>query len=188
MAPRHRRRCRPRPAAGGDWVLSDTLVDAGGSRSAPRAKTSRSCTRSRRASTRTPISSRSAGSGSSPTSRPAGSGRSRSWRPASSSRSRSRHPLRALARPADPRLKGDLDRAELLRLGVAAAAARRSPAAQTRLCRFPQPHPLWRFVFVNHALTNPFFVPARYGSEDAASAARGRTEWTGSTSSTSARW
>ena len=33
---------------------------------------------------------------------------------------------------------------------------------------FPQPHPQWRFVFVNHALTNPFFVPAKNGSDDAA--------------------
>ena len=38
--------------------------------------------------------------------------------------------------------------------------------------RFPQPHPRWRLVFVNHALTNPFFVPAMNGSADACQAAR----------------
>jgi simple sugar transport system substrate-binding protein len=38
-------------------------------------------------------------------------------------------------------------------------------------------------VFVNHALRNPFFVPARYGSDDAASILGTRVEWTGSSSS-----
>jgi simple sugar transport system substrate-binding protein len=49
--------------------------------------------------------------------------------------------------------------------------------------RFPEPHPSWRIVFVNHALTNPFFVPAKYGSEDAASLLGVRVQWTGSVSS-----
>ena len=38
-------------------------------------------------------------------------------------------------------------------------------------------------MFVNHALTNPFFVPAKYGSHDAASLLGVTVEWTGSTSS-----
>ena len=31
---------------------------------------------------------------------------------------------------------------------------------------FPK-HPKWKFVFVNHVTTNPFFVPTKYGAEDA---------------------
>jgi simple sugar transport system substrate-binding protein len=72
-----------------------------------------------------------------------------------------------------------LDRAALLKLAAASAAGAAVPAA----LRFPQPHPRWRVVFVNHALTNPFFVPARYGSADAASLFGVRVEWTGSRSS-----
>lgn len=68
-----------------------------------------------------------------------------------------------------------LDRASLLRL--AAGAALGAGAG------FPQSHPRWRFVFVNHALTNPFFVPARYGSFDAGEILGVDVEWTGSTSS-----
>jgi len=67
------------------------------------------------------------------------------------------------------------DRAALLKL-AAGAALGSAPI-------FPQPHPRWRFVFVNHALTNPFFVPAKYGSDDAASILGASAEWTGSSSS-----
>ncbi|MGH2935862.1 MAG: substrate-binding domain-containing protein [Gaiellaceae bacterium] len=67
-----------------------------------------------------------------------------------------------------------LDRAALLRLAAGAAAG---------AVQFPQQHPRWRFVFVNHALTNPFFVPAKYGSYDAAKLLGARVEWRGSTSS-----
>ena len=70
-----------------------------------------------------------------------------------------------------------LDRAALLKLGAASAAASAIPQS----LRFPQPHPRWRIVFVNHALTNPFFVPAKNGSADAASLLGVRVEWTGST-------
>ena len=81
-------------------------------------------------------------------------------------------------------MTAEVDRADLLRLGVGAAGAtllnRVTPAAARR---FPQPHPDWRIVFVNHALTNPFFVPAKYGSEDAAMLLGAQTEWTGSTKS-----
>lgn len=67
------------------------------------------------------------------------------------------------------------DRAALLKL-AAGAALGSAPI-------FQQPHPRWRFVFVNHALTNPFFVPAKYGSDDAASILGASAEWTGSSSS-----
>jgi simple sugar transport system substrate-binding protein len=81
-----------------------------------------------------------------------------------------------------------LDRSALLRrLGAAAAAAAlASPLAESARAAtdsppgFILPHPPWRFVFVNHALTNPFFIPARYGIEDACSIFGVRFEWTGS--------
>lgn len=63
------------------------------------------------------------------------------------------------------------DRAALLKQAVVAAAAPSS---------FLLPHPRWRFVFVNHATTNPFFVPARYGIGDACSMFGVASEWTGS--------
>ena len=76
-----------------------------------------------------------------------------------------------------------LDRAALVRLlGVAGAAALAEPLAAASAARraFPQPHPRWRFVFVNHATTNPFFVPTRYGIEDACDLVGTTYEWTGS--------
>jgi simple sugar transport system substrate-binding protein len=67
------------------------------------------------------------------------------------------------------------DRAAALRLAASAAVAGR--------LGFPVSHPKWRFVFVNHALTNPFFVPARYGAEDASRLVGVGATWTGSRSS-----
>ncbi len=77
----------------------------------------------------------------------------------------------------------DVDRAGMLRLGVAALASTRSSHAAMGTTEFLQPHPAWRITFVNHALTNPFFVPAKYGSRDAASLLGVQAEWTGSASS-----
>ena len=34
---------------------------------------------------------------------------------------------------------------------------------------FIKSHPKWKFVFVNHVTTNPFFVPTIYGAQDACS-------------------
>jgi simple sugar transport system substrate-binding protein len=78
-----------------------------------------------------------------------------------------------------------LDRAALLRLAAGAAAVGAVPDGLRKALdvNFPQPHPQWRFVFVNHALTNPFFVPAKYGSEDACALLGAKVEWTGSLSS-----
>jgi simple sugar transport system substrate-binding protein len=67
------------------------------------------------------------------------------------------------------------DRAAALKLAASAAVASR--------LKFPVAHPAYRFVFVNHALTNPFFVPARYGSDDAARLLGVTATWTGSRSS-----
>ena len=44
-------------------------------------------------------------------------------------------------------------------------------------------HPEWKFVFVNHVTTNPFFVPTQYGIADACSAFGCTYQWTGSQTS-----
>ena len=74
------------------------------------------------------------------------------------------------------------DRARLLRrAGVAAAAAAvLAGRAEGAPDSFIRSHPRWRFVFVNHATTNPFFVPTRYGIQDACSLFGVDFEWTGS--------
>ena len=46
--------------------------------------------------------------------------------------------------------------------GVEGALAATNGAASA----YPK-HPKWRFVFVNHVTTNPFFVPTQYGADDA---------------------
>ena len=68
-------------------------------------------------------------------------------------------------------MSGTLDRATLLRRAAVAAVAPKE---------FLRPHPRWRFVFVNHATTNPFFVPTRYGIADACSLFDVTAEWEGS--------
>jgi simple sugar transport system substrate-binding protein len=45
--------------------------------------------------------------------------------------------------------------------------------------KFPK-HPQWKFTFVNHVTTNPFFVPTRYGAEDACALLGCSYQWTGS--------
>jgi len=40
--------------------------------------------------------------------------------------------------------------------------------------------PKWRFVFVNHVTTNPFFVPTQYGASDACALLGATYQWTGS--------
>lgn len=44
-------------------------------------------------------------------------------------------------------------------------------------------HPKYRFVFVNHVTTNPFFVPTQYGAQDASSLINTTFQWTGSQNS-----
>ncbi len=75
------------------------------------------------------------------------------------------------------------DRARLLRragLPAAAAAGFAGTATAATPAAFLRRHPRWRFVFINHATTNPFFVPTRYGIEDACSLFGVDFEWTGS--------
>src|SRR6201987_3089347 len=52
-------------------------------------------------------------------------------------------------------------------------------AAEEALGKFPK-HPTWKFTFVNHVTTNPFFVPTRYGAEDACALLGCSYQWTGS--------
>jgi simple sugar transport system substrate-binding protein len=40
-------------------------------------------------------------------------------------------------------------------------------------------HPKWKFVFVNHVTTNPFFVPTQYGADDACTLVNCSYQWTG---------
>jgi simple sugar transport system substrate-binding protein len=40
--------------------------------------------------------------------------------------------------------------------------------------------PKWRFVFVNHVTTNPFFTPTQYGAADACALLDASFQWTGS--------
>ena len=48
---------------------------------------------------------------------------------------------------------------------------------------FIKSHPKWKFVFVNHVTTNPFFVPTIYGAQDACSLLGTSYQWTGSQTS-----
>jgi simple sugar transport system substrate-binding protein len=76
----------------------------------------------------------------------------------------------------------ELDRSELLRWAGLAAAGIALPSGSnaSEASGFLRPHPDWKFVFINHATTNPFFVPTRYGIEDACTLLRVQHEWTGS--------
>ncbi len=47
---------------------------------------------------------------------------------------------------------------------------------------FPS-HPKYKFVFVNHVTTNPFFVPTQYGIQDACALVNCTYQWTGSDNS-----
>jgi len=42
-------------------------------------------------------------------------------------------------------------------------------------------HPRWKFAFINHVTTNPFFVPTQYGAADACALVKCRYTWGGST-------
>ena len=44
-------------------------------------------------------------------------------------------------------------------------------------------HPNYKFVFVNHVTTNPFFVPTQYGAADACKLFGCSYQWTGSENS-----
>ena len=50
--------------------------------------------------------------------------------------------------------------------GRGRGGARRAGRPRPRTV-FPK-HPKWKFAFINHVTTNPFFVPTQYGAADAA--------------------
>jgi simple sugar transport system substrate-binding protein len=62
---------------------------------------------------------------------------------------------------------------------LALLGASMRPAAAADATPFP-PHPKWKFVFVNHVTTNPFFVPTQYGIADACGLLGCDYQWTGS--------
>jgi simple sugar transport system substrate-binding protein len=53
------------------------------------------------------------------------------------------------------------------------------PAAAGEIGNFPKT-PKWKFVFVNHVTTNPFFTPTQYGADDACKLLGTEFQWTGS--------
>lgn len=72
-------------------------------------------------------------------------------------------------------------RAMLHGAGFASALAllRATEARAADAGAFPS-HPRWKLVFVNHVTTNPFFVPTKYGIEDACALLGCDYQWTGS--------
>src|SRR5581483_12181865 len=56
------------------------------------------------------------------------------------------------------------------------------PAASGVVGHFPKT-PNWKFVFVNHVTTNPFFTPTQYGAQDACALLGCSFQWTGSQTS-----
>jgi simple sugar transport system substrate-binding protein len=86
-------------------------------------------------------------------------------------------------------LRSGFDRAALLRRLAVGGAALSIPGlanVQSALGaeaggadgNFPS-HPKWKFVFVNHVTTNPFFVPTQYGLADACALVNCTYQWTG---------
>jgi simple sugar transport system substrate-binding protein len=88
-----------------------------------------------------------------------------------------------------------MDRAKLLKVVGAGGAAVSLPAllaacgggggeekAGEGVGPYPKT-PKWKFVFVNHVTTNPFFVPTQYGISDADSIFNTSHQWTGSENS-----
>jgi simple sugar transport system substrate-binding protein len=82
-----------------------------------------------------------------------------------------------------------LDRAALLRRiavggaalslpGLAAAHEAFGATAAGGGGSYPS-HPKWKFVFINHVTTNPFFVPTQYGAADACALINCSYQWTG---------
>lgn len=79
-----------------------------------------------------------------------------------------------------------LDRGQLLRrlgLGAAALSLPALAGAGEALGALPKSHPKWKFVFVNHVTTNPFFVPTQFGAQDASALLGTSFQWTGSAKS-----
>jgi simple sugar transport system substrate-binding protein len=72
--------------------------------------------------------------------------------------------------------------ASLAASALLAACSKENAPAAGAVGNFPQT-PRWKFVFVNHVTTNPFFVPTQYGAEDASKLLGLEYQWTGSVNS-----
>jgi len=72
--------------------------------------------------------------------------------------------------------------ATLAATGLLSACADDKKAAADAIGNFPKT-PNWKFVFVNHVTTNPFFTPTQYGAEDACKLLGCSYQWTGSANS-----
>jgi simple sugar transport system substrate-binding protein len=83
-----------------------------------------------------------------------------------------------------------VDRATLLRRIAAGGAALSVPALLKAQDAFGAAsaggggsypaHPKWKFAFINHVTTNPFFVPTQYGAADASALVNTTFTWSGS--------
>jgi simple sugar transport system substrate-binding protein len=83
-----------------------------------------------------------------------------------------------------------VDRATLLRRLAIGGAALSIPSLATTQQAFGASaaggggnypsHPKWKFAFVNHVTTNPFFVPTQYGAADACALVNCSYTWGGS--------
>src|SRR5919206_3881058 len=69
--------------------------------------------------------------------------------------------------------------AALLLEGCRKEAAQQASGGGGSGGNFPKT-PEWNFVVINHVTTNPFFVPTRYGIEDAQALVGTTSQWTGS--------
>ena len=66
--------------------------------------------------------------------------------------------------------------------GLAACSGKKAPSSSAGVGAFPRT-PKWKFVFVNHVTTNPFFQATQYGIQDACDLLGVTYQWTGSESS-----
>jgi simple sugar transport system substrate-binding protein len=84
-----------------------------------------------------------------------------------------------------------MDRVSLLKRIAAGGALLSVPTLAAAEAAFAGPagaaanvypkHPKWKFAFINHVTTNPFFVPTQYGAADAAKLTDTTFTWSGST-------
>jgi simple sugar transport system substrate-binding protein len=72
--------------------------------------------------------------------------------------------------------------ASLAAAGLLSACAEDKKTPADAIGNFPKT-PNWKFVFVNHVTTNPFFTPTQYGAEDACKLLGCSYQWTGSANS-----
>ena len=81
-----------------------------------------------------------------------------------------------------------IDRRGMLRAGaLGTAAAAVGFAGSAHAAGLVPKHPKYRFVFVNHVTTNPFFTATRYGISDACALFGAQSQWTGSENSIAAQ-